>query len=473
MSCTGREFSSGQIEAVPALLVAGPVRARIFPLHLSPIEIFMLADDQPDYPMTFVIRLQLFGRIDRGAFEASMDVALQRHPLLRARIESGKGDRPCWVPVEQSPGLDWAAEGTTCACHGGEAIDLTKEIGLRGWVRQGPERAKVLLQFHHACCDGNGAFRFIGDLLARYGMLTAGASRRPMLAPLDLSLLRSRTQRALGLAATAARARRRLAMNEGWKILARRPAALEPPAASSRNGDRDPNFPEFLTYSFPRTELRRLRDLAHRCGATLNDLLLRDLFLALEQWNRQHQGLPGRRLRIMMPTDLRRSDDFGMPAANLTGYTFLSRRARDCDHPEGLLWSIRDQTTLIKHHRSGTAFMDTIFAASKVPWLLPFLLSRNFCLATAVLSNVSDPTRRFTARFPRQAGRVVSGNLVLEEIAGVPPLRRKTRATFMASQYDGRLSLGLRCDPQLFRPEDTSALMNLYAQHLRESASGA
>ena len=165
-----------------------------------------------------------------------------------------------------------------------------------------------------------------------------------------------------------------------------------------------------------------------------NDLLLRDLFLTLARWN-DGVGRSARWLRIMMPTDLREGQDIEMPAANLTSYIFLTRRASECRSPDSLLQTVRQDTTLVKNQRLGTVFMDTLYAASHVPGLLPFALRRNLCLATAVLSNSADPSRRFTPRFSRQAGLLVCGNLILEDISGVPPLRRKTRATFSISQY--------------------------------------
>ena len=447
-------------------------KQRLFPLHLSPIEIFMLADDQLGYPMSFAVKLWLSGTVDRTAFESALAEALQRHPLLQALIKAGKGDLPCWMPAgDVWPDFDWGGEGTPIVCQRGEHIDLSKEIGLRLWVRQGTHGANVLLQFHHACCDGTGAYRFIGDLLAGYGIRTAVADQRPVLGSVEEKLLRTRKQHALGAGAATGSALRRLAIKEGWKILANRPAVLAPPAAASCNGSPPLEFPGFLYSSFDRAEHQRLRDAAGRCGATLNDLLLRDLFLTMDRWNGRPWFWPRRgRLAIMMPTDQRDTEDYEMPAANMTSYTFLMRRVHECAAPEKLLRSIRNETALIKHQRSGTVFMETILVGSKVRWLLPFLLSRNLCLATAVLSNAADPSRRFTARFPRQSGRVVCGNLVLEEITGVPPLRRKTRATFSISQYNHRLTISLRCDPRLFRSGDTRALLSLYVERLQQSA---
>ena len=203
----------------------------------------------------------------------------------------------------------------------------------------------------------------------------------------------------------------------------------------------------------------------------LNDLLLRDLFLTLDRWQGKH--LPwfrSRRLRIMMPTELRGTEDYAMPAANMFAYTFLECAVRDIRRSNELLRTIHEKTALIKNERSGKRFVDMIYAASRVRWLLPFVLRRKRCMASAVLSNIADPSRRFTARLPRQSGRIVAGNLVLEEITGIPPVRPGTRATFSISQYDRRLTISLRCDPHLFCMEDTASLLGLYVEQLNRSA---
>jgi NRPS condensation-like uncharacterized protein len=312
----------------------------------------MLADDQPGYSMSFFIQLQLSGQLERAAFDAALDEALERHPLLRAWIETDTGGALCWTLAEgQMPDGDSGSEETAIRCRHGESIDLTKEIGLRVWVRQGAQRARVLLQFHHACCDGTGAYRFIGDLLAGYGIRTTTSGPRPAFGSVEVKLLRTRKQRALDAAATPGqRGLIRLAMRECWKIVARRPAPLAPPATVDRGRSED--FPGFLSFSFSRSEHQRLRDAANTWGVTLNDLLLRDLFLTLADWNRR-QPSPSRRpwLRIMMPTDLRGGEDYEMPAANLTGYTFLGRTIRNCASPDELLHSVRNEKALIKHRR--------------------------------------------------------------------------------------------------------------------------
>ena len=229
-------------------------------------------------------------------------------------------------------------------------------------------------------------------------------------------------------------------------------------------------FPGFLSRSLDRKTTESLRAAAVERSATLNDLLIRDLFHAMHTWNRQQGSTSRNRLRIMMPTDMRVAEDCEMPAANLTSYTFLSRDVRHWGSPAELLSSVQAETAQIKRDRLGTKFMSSVSWAARRANLLTFLATRNICLASAVLSNAGDPSRRFTAKFTRQSGRIVAGNLVLEAITGVPPLRPKTRATFSVSQYNRRLTVSLRCDPSCFTMADTDALLNIYVEHLLESA---
>jgi hypothetical protein len=55
-------------------------------LPLVPFEHYMLADDRPDYPMTFCFRLRFTGRLDAHLFSAALNAALGVHPLLHAYV---------------------------------------------------------------------------------------------------------------------------------------------------------------------------------------------------------------------------------------------------------------------------------------------------------------------------------------------------------------------------------------------------
>ena len=80
----------------------------------------------------------------------------------------------------------------------GEFIDLTKQPGLRVWVRtssaQEPPEARLLIQLHHACCDGVSTLQFIGDLLAYYAAAQQGTDPQELLPELPLERLRDRAE---------------------------------------------------------------------------------------------------------------------------------------------------------------------------------------------------------------------------------------------------------------------------------------
>lgn len=176
--------------------MAAGSRQRVFPLHLTPIESFLLTDDRPEYPMTFIVDMVLSGILDREAFDHALVEALQRHPLLASLIRPAKHGALCWVPAtDEKVHVDWAQADVPICFSDGEWINLHDELGLRIWIRQGDTSVCLKVQFHHVCCDGIGAYRFLGDLLACYGVLTGTSGLHPTLSTIDTVRLRGRADR--------------------------------------------------------------------------------------------------------------------------------------------------------------------------------------------------------------------------------------------------------------------------------------
>ena len=65
------------------------------------------------------------------------------------------------------------------------------------------------------------------------------------------------------------------------------------------------------------------------------------------------------------------------------------------------------------------------------------------------------------------------GDLVLERVAGVPPLRKLTRAAVIVTEYAGQATICLRCDPRFFDRAQTRELLGAYTTRLRETLRGA
>jgi len=115
-------------------------------------------------------------------------------------------------------------------------------------------------------------------------------------------------------------------------------------------------------------------------------------------------------------------------------------------------------------------FADAV-AAALTSRVLGVVVGASICLSSAVFSNIGDPTRRFSSRLPRRDGRLVVGNLLVDDITGVPPLRPHTRATFFSCTYRRRLTVSVRCDRAYFSDQDAVRLLDIYVRHLRSYAA--
>jgi NRPS condensation-like uncharacterized protein len=439
---------------------------RLFPLSLTPLEKFFLADVRASHPMTFWVYLELAGNVDAEKIQTAYCAALRRHPLLRAYARPGRKGRLYWTEADDSAArITWLATDEPIEFTADERIDLAVEPGLRMWIERGEERTRLSLEFHHACCDGTGAYRFIGDLLAFYGQAFEETAESSTVEPCETSQLRGR----LGLQVDLWRTRRYFALaKRGFGQLAalvrNRPSQLR---GRRKPGSAVPVRPAVFFAGMTAADSQSLRRVAIASSATLNDLLIAALFRTLAAWNDQVGKRSAKSFaRVMMPVDLRTGDERGMPAACLTSYTFLTHRLGECVDRVKILGAVSRDTAVIKSSAAAMVFADAVAIAGSAPKVLPLVLSAPLSLASAVLSNPGDPSRRFTATLPRRDGLIVSGNLVLKEITGVPPLRPRTNATFSVSGYGKRLTVSLRCHHSAFDADDARALLDLYMASL-------
>lgn len=436
----------------------------LFPLPLTVFERYLLLDHRLDYPMVFPVQFNFGGQVTREAWETALEEVLPRHPLLTACVEPCGRRGLCFVPYTGPPPvLTWQTDATPPDELPWEFLDLTREPGVRLWMRPTEAGTTLTVLFHHACCDGLGAFGFLGDLFAAYGQRTAGASMLPQMAPRDLTLLHRRGQFAFDPPEPVGRTQIVWStLREAAKWAVRRPTPLAVPSDEAA-------APRLAGHRFEEAQSRALRHRASQSGATLNDLLLRDLFLTLAQWNAEHApARSGRWWQINMPQNLREAGDEAMPAANKLGYVFLTRPGDALADAETLLQGLHAETELIKKWSAGLLFLSGLEWAWKIPGLCRAMLARRQCLATAVLSNLSDLARRLPGRFPQESGRLRLGNLWLEGGRMAPPTRPLTSATLAAFRYRGCLNINLLNSRDL-APAAAEDLLRCYVRRLEQS----
>lgn len=442
----------------------------IFPLPLAPFEHYMLADDRPDHPMSFFIQMKFQGRFDSALLNSALKTALKLHPLLNSRIQGSAKDptsRITWVQADSPvPPIDWNDAGVPIRFATGRWMDLRSETGIRLWLREAEMTTTLMLQIHHCCCDGIGASSFIETLLTAYHLLYTSASASAAEELFDATLLRDRDP--------SCSTWRRI-LKTAWHAIFRisqyckkAPAPLATPRDLPLDDSGNDQFPGFHTYTFDEAETEQIQMAAKQLGVSLNVLLMRDLFLSLDQWNRRYSlDHRSRNIRIYMPINLRRPIHRRMPASNMVSLLLLNQEANQLGDPNRLLGDLHAQIEQTLRLRKFLAFLPALKLLGMIPGRLQALMQRPQCRATAVMTNLGVLGTRSPLLRPDR--RLVSGDVVLESVEVVLPLRPLTHAVFAALNYGGKLNLTLSYDPRWIDATDGIQLLESFVRQLKSS----
>jgi len=200
-----------------------------------------------------------------------------------------------------------------------------------------------------------------------------------------------------------------------------------------------------------------------------NDLMIRDLILAIDDWNRRQQSVSRAACRVNVPVNVRGREGADIPASNRLGFAFVTIPPREFGDCNKLLQLVHAQTEQIKQWKLALYFLGGLGVASIFPGAVAASLRWKQSFATVVLSNIGRLMAH--SRLPRAEDRLVCGNVILEQITGAPPIRRNTRAALIVGEYGGRTTISLRCEPRLFSTADTRDLLDTYVARLRETAA--
>lgn len=443
------------------------------PLPFTPFEELMLYQDSRAYPCNCFIRLKLRGRPHKEALEEAFQTALQRHPLLTARVEFRRRS-PWWIWDEcPSPTSEWHecehdAELDSATTH--RRLDLETGPGIRLVVVSGRSVSHLDIHFHHACCDGLGIFQFIHDLLVLYDRQcnpAAGGTRLPVVDP-DLlrnrgkfgltkgKLLRMLPKQAVGLLGVR-------------QFLMREPVAIIPHERFPATAPEPTPYPAVVSWqSCPKTA-KCIRQAATNSGTTTNDLLARDLFLALSDFRGERDVEAEQHwLRMMVPVNLRTATDRAMPAANVVSSVFLDRRLADFRDANQLLNGIHEEMELIKRNQLGFTFVFSLSAFRRFPGGLRRSARGQRCESSVVFTNLGKLLGR--APLARDDGRLICGDIVLDHIEILAPLAPYTCVAFAAGWYADRLTITLHYDPRILTTADSQQLLSAYVARIQQTA---
>lgn len=437
---------------------------RIFPLALTPFEHYMLADDRPDYPMTFCIELALTGSLDRAEFTKAAEGAIRRHPLLRA-IARRRNIGWEWKLSDHPLSINWTEGEPQLPPLAERFLDIRQVPGIRGWVGRSQNRARAVFQFHHTATDGIGAVRFLGDLLALYGQATASSEQeRPELEEMRPEALVHRGR--LWHEERPPAGFWRQSVPRLAEFIARRPCGLE---SATRDFSRPTQLPfdPFVTRILSRTALNRLKTVANGRGVSPNELYLLAMFRTLGRWNQEGGRRPWiRPYRIGVPTSLRTPVHDGSPAANIVSYVFLTRHAAALENQESLLRYIHRESAILLNSGDSRILPLSLSFLARIPGAMALTTRVPFRFVTAILANVGDVKRQLGGRFPLERGRCRAGNVTLETLLGAAPVRPGSSVGTSLGTYGGRLLVNFNCDPLQFSDADSARFADLFVSEL-------
>ncbi len=437
-------------------------------MTVAPIEHLFLAEDRPQHSMCFFIRLIVEGELG-GQLEAAFYQSLERHPLLRSVL---KGDLH-----GPTSGLQWqtgALPTGLIVINPTEytPIHISDDCGIRLYINnlQNVEKTtsgsdqpvhQLTFQFHHCATDARGAMQFIEDFLTCYH-----GSSIP-LTDLDEELLKTRAQLNRVGMSHKGNFLRYAEQFAGYFLSRCAPIASQ----NHATGEFDSTaWPTFKLKEFDQVEFRRFKSRSVQKQSTVNDLIIRDVMLAIADWNTQNGS--DQNIRIGMPINMRLAGEGHMPAANFTSICSIERTPEQTRDQWQLLSSITRETNYIKENRLGFAFLLAANVGSKIKGGIQALLKqkKGSSLATTVVANLGEVLRY--ASFPKTAdGYLKVGHLKLTHVSLIPPVRPGTKVTFGITTYVRRLVLTMNFDQTAMTRDDAKALFDLVVERLSESAT--
>ena len=216
-------------------------------------------------------------------------------------------------------------------------------------------------------------------------------------------------------------------------------------------------YPECRFHSFPAAEAARLKVAANEAGTTLNNLLLRQLFVTLGEW-KQSQGDVTQEsvLRITVPVNLRTAEDRLLPAANVVSLVCLDRKIGEIDEQQAFLEGIDQSVQDAQRYHWDWMLPATLGLMHRFPHQLAKAMERKRFSGSTFLSNIGPALPH--CHLPRQAGKLVAGNVVVRDVQFMPVLRAHQGVSFGATTYANSLALSMQYDSRCIESLQAQAI---------------
>ena len=387
---------------------------------------------------------------------------------LDARVAGTLDETRLQRALDTLVGVQGAGEKclTTVDCAGPEALDAARRRLHTGGppltvlppfavlLAHHPGGDVLMLNLNHAAVDGFGAARVLERLARAYAGTAGSDAALDFLACVDLPVQ------------PAPPPSSRLVRLPRKAVERVRDALSKPP----RLADDEPSDEPGYGFHLHGLSTQGTRDATGGGGGATRDALIAALHLTIAGWNRRHE-MPGRRIGVLVPVDLRPADLPEHVVANLSVNTRLSTTPRERLTPTTVLRAIKWHRERDAATRTGISLiaaleragMLTLWAKQSSIVLQP--LTGNRRADAAMLCDLGS----FPAApsFGGDAGEV-------RELWFSPPSRSPRCLCVGTVTLEGRLYLTFRYPHALFGPNAVRRFADLYlAQLERVSGSSA
>jgi NRPS condensation-like uncharacterized protein len=418
------------------------------------------------------VEVHASGTIDGDRLLAAATTASALHPMARASLAPvARPDRNrCWQIADRPspPELEVfeVSDETALAdvrerlLRAAPALDAPPPFKLA--LAHRAEGDALLLCVHHAACDGMASWRLMVSICRAYAGLE---DPTPAFDPLQ-----AREPRALVVPKSRRERLRRIAKLPSLFTGARSAPVRLAPRATARDGE------GVFLLSLDERETAALE--GHRLGgATLNDVMLGALTLAVRRWNSEHGGANGR-VAIMVLANVRPKAWKEEVLGNFSSFIPFSIPASVPNHLAPLVAAATFRTQRGKRAHAPEAIFDVLIA----------ILRR---------LSMTQKRRLRSLLFPQMHDRLQDtailsnlGRLEIPDLGGTagavraawftPPVRWTRGLGVGTIGIDGRLQVAFRHHRSSFDDEDAAAFAALFRDALlegeearRQAASGS
>jgi NRPS condensation-like uncharacterized protein len=403
--------------------------------RLNVLDELYLHLDRDEEPWSVHLEIRVEGHVDAERLRHAVREAVQHHPLARARLADSRAIDLTyhWEIADELTDID--LEEVRCETDHdlirarerllsrSPSLDRPGPFALL--LAHDPGGDVIVLNLHHAAGDGMSALRLMGSIARAYG---GEQDPVPSLDPLAVR----------DVAALAAPGSIKERLTRGVAALDYLARGVSTPSRLAPQGESDQPGYGFELMSCEPEEVKQLVALRSD-RATVNDVLLGGLAVAVRRWNEQHDAPTGA-IYLMMPINLRPPQWRYEILGNFASYVSVRLTAADHSTRPAAIRAAADRTQRIKEGAIAGLIVDLFNAPTMLPTglkqrmqdLIP--LTGNVVVDTAVLSNLG---RIEGVPHLGDAGAV-------RGIFFSPPGRMPLGASLGAATLDERLFVALR-----------------------------